>query len=57
MARVAPEARKRPPAALDDEAVLTKCRYSFPERITWTEPLRGKIEPTEKEAADALAIG
>ena len=43
-------------------AVLTsmpKLRYShgFSEKVVWLDPLRGRWEPTDKEAADALAIG
>ena len=43
-------------------AVLTsmpKLKYShgFSEKIVWLDPLRGRLQPTDKEAADALAIG
>ena len=49
--------RKRPCDSKDPEAILKRCRYSFSERIVWTEPLRGRIDPTDKEKQDALAIG
>ena len=31
--------------------------HGFAERIVWRDPLRGALTPTEKEAADELAIG
>ena len=34
-----------------------RARLRFSERITWLEPLRGSVQPTDKEAADAHAIG
>ena len=39
------------------EAKLNRARFSFKEQISWLEPLRGTIQPTDKEAADNLAIG
>ena len=38
-------------------AHLPQARFSFAEQITWRTPLRGMIPPTEKEAADKLAVG
>jgi len=37
----------------------TRFKYShgFAEKIVWRDPLRGVIQPTEKEAADEIAIG
>ena len=41
----------------DNSETLKRCRFSFAERITWSEPLRGTIPLTDKEIADNLAIG
>ena len=42
---------------IDDGENLKRCRFSFAERITWSEPLRGNIPLTDKEIVDNLAIG
>lgn len=44
-------------AATDRGHVDKRARLRFSERITWLEPLRGAIQPTDKETADAHAIG
>ena len=31
-------------------------RFSFSEQITWRNPLRGVVQPTDREKTDALAI-
>ena len=37
----------------------TRFKYShgFAEKIVWRDPLRGALQPTDKEAADDRAIG
>ena len=48
--------KRRAPAVKDDtQEKLKRCRFSFTEQITWTEPLRGTIPLPEKEIADNLA--
>ena len=44
---------------VDAPQALTRFRYShgFAEKIVWRDPLRGALVPTDKEAADELAIG
>ena len=40
------------------EATFKRARFSFQEKITWREPLRGgQAQPIEQEAADKLSIG
>ena len=41
--------KKQPPA--------TRAQAAFKESIDWRNPLRGALQPTEKEAADFKAIG
>ena len=43
----------------DGNGAATRYKYShgFAEKITWRDPLRGSLQPTDKEAADERAIG
>ena len=36
--------------------MMKRCRFSFSEKIIWTEPLRGTTPLTEREEEDAIAI-
>ena len=56
--------RPAPADTIDDateqnirDATLKRIRFSFSEQITFTEPLRGDLQLTQKEIADSLAIG
>ena len=41
----------------DDRTPLARARYSFSEKIRWQDPMGGQDKPTDRETADALAIG
>ena len=39
------------------DTAMKRMRYSFSEKVTFTQPLRGTIPLTDKEIADRMAIG
>ena len=46
-----------PPDQVQRDLTQKRIRYSFAERVTFTEPLRGSLPLTQKEIEDSMAIG